>query len=87
MSKQSAVSKALCKAVRAAAKKLPFKSERSMEEMMEGFGFSLADAYRCGAEEAQDEIVRRLSVLSDAAWQKSDPAPLPTTQQHREQQS
>lgn len=49
--------------------------------MLDGAGFSLADAYRCGAEEAQGEIVSRLSVLSDAAWQKPDPSPVPTTGQ------
>lgn len=83
MSKQSAVSKALCKAVRTAGKKLRIKPDRQLEAMLDGAGFSLADAYRCGAEEAQGEIVQRLSVLSDAAWQKPDPTPQPTHLQHR----
>lgn len=85
MSKQSAVSKALCKAVREAGKKLRIKPDRQLEAMLDGAGFSLADAYRCGAEEAQSEIVRRMSVLSDAAWQRCDPDPLPTHPQHSEQ--
>ena len=79
MSKQSAASKALCKAVREAGKRLKIKPERQLEAMLDGAGFSLADAYRCGAEEAQGEIVQRLSVLSDAAWTKGDPDPLPTS--------
>jgi hypothetical protein len=79
------VSKALCKAVREAGKKLRIKPDRQLEAMLDGAGFSLADAYRCGAEEAQSEIVRRMSVLSDAAWQRCDPDPLPTHPQHSEQ--
>lgn len=82
MSKQSVVSKMLCKAVREAGKKLKIKPDRQLEAMLDGAGFSAADAYRCGAEEAQGEIVRRLSVMSDAAWQRCDPDPLPTAQQH-----
>lgn len=79
MSKQSAASKALTKAVRAAGKKLRFRRERDLQSMLDGAGFSLADAYRCGAEEAQGAIVSRLSVLSDAAWQEPDPSPVPTS--------
>lgn len=46
-----------------ASKKLPFKSDKAIDEMCDFAGMSNADAYRCGAEEAQNEVVRRLAAL------------------------
>ena len=67
MAKQTLVSWAKCKL--AASKKLPFKSDAAIERMASYAGFTRADAYRCGAEEAQSEIMRRLNELrpSDSA--------------------
>jgi hypothetical protein len=52
------------KALLAASKKLKFKSDKAIEETCEFAGMGAADAYRCGAEEAQNEIVQRLQALT-----------------------
>lgn len=64
MAKQTLVSWAKCKL--AVTKKLPFKSDAAIERVASYAGFSCADAYRCGAEEAQSEIIRRLNELRPA---------------------
>lgn len=51
------------KAIRVASRKLPFASESQQNEMLEYAAGSLAEAYRIGAEEAQGEIIRRLTML------------------------
>ena len=51
------------KALQVASKKLRFLSEKSITTTLEFAGMSLAEAYKCGAEEAQSEIVNRLAVL------------------------
>lgn len=50
-------------AMRAAAKQLPFKSRKKITDMCDFAGLDPADAYICGAEEAQREIVNRLDAL------------------------
>lgn len=50
-------------AIRAASKRLPFRSEKAAQSYLEYAADSLAEAYRIGAEEAQGEIVRRLKIL------------------------
>lgn len=57
---------ALDKAIRIAGKKLPFKSAKQTNEMLEMFVGDFAEAYRVGAEEAQREIVARLVELRQA---------------------
>jgi hypothetical protein len=52
------------RALAAASKRLSFKSEKSMETMLEFAAGSLSEAYRIGAEEAQSEIVSRLAALT-----------------------
>ena len=50
-------------AIRAATRKLPFKSARQQNEMLQYVAGDLAEAYRIGAEEAQEEISRRLATI------------------------
>jgi hypothetical protein len=52
------------RALAAASKRLPFKSEKAMETILEFAAGSLSEAYRIGAEEAQSEIVNRLAGLT-----------------------
>lgn len=52
------------KAIRAASKRLPFKSAKQMNELLEYAADDLAEAYRIGAEEAQGQIVLRLKNLA-----------------------
>ena len=52
------------KAIKAASKRLPFKSEKAQNEMLEYAAGSLAEAYRIGAEEAQTEIIGRLRKIA-----------------------
>lgn len=56
----------LSAAIRAAKKKLPIMSDRRLNTNLEWAADSLAEAYRIGAEEAQNEIVGRLSGLASA---------------------
>lgn len=58
------------KAVAAARKRLSFKRDKQIEEHAEWAGLSIADVYKCGAEEAQCEIVSRLRNLPVSAPQK-----------------
>lgn len=51
------------RATKAAAKRLPFMPETKQEARLEMACMSLAEAYRCGAEEAQNEIVQRLIAI------------------------
>lgn len=60
----------LDKAIREAGKRLPFKSAKQQNEMLEFAADDLADAYRIGAEEAQREIIQR---LRDLAAKESGP--------------
>lgn len=71
MAKKHLVSWAKCKL--SAGKKLPFKSNAAIERMASYAGFTIADAYRCGAEEAQNEIMRRLNELRPADSPEPNP--------------
>lgn len=51
------------RALKAAAKRLPLVSERMLKERIEGSGLTAAEAYVCGAEEAQVEIIQRLHAV------------------------
>lgn len=51
------------KVLLAASKKLRFKSDSAIERTCEFAGMGAADAYRCGAEEAQNEIISRLQAV------------------------
>lgn len=68
MAKSFKVSWAKCK--QAASKRLPFMAEGKIEERLEMACLTLAEAYMCGAEEAQCEILKRLNALRPA-----DPLP------------
>lgn len=46
-----------------ATKRLPFKSEKATNAMLEYAAGDMAEAYRIGAEEAQGEIIRRMRQL------------------------
>lgn len=61
MTKAVLVSWAKCKL--AASKRLPFMTERRIEAHLDMAGMTAAEAYICGAEEAQGEILRRLNEL------------------------
>lgn len=53
----------LDKAIKAASKRLHFKSEKQTEAMLEYAAGTMTEAYRIGAEEAQGEIIGRLMSL------------------------
>lgn len=57
----------LSAAIKTAKKRLRFMPERRQNENLEHAACSLAEAYRIGAEEAQQEILNRLRQLSTAA--------------------
>jgi hypothetical protein len=63
MSNETALLK---KAIKAARKKLPILGDKALNSNLNAFGFSRADCYRQGAEEAQGEILRRLNQLRPA---------------------
>lgn len=60
------------KAIRAAGKKLPFKSTKQQNELLQYAADDMADAYRIGAEEAQQEIVTRLRLLVQIKTKETD---------------
>lgn len=64
MSKRGEVSAA--KIMRAAAARIPIKSNRSLEESLEYVAGSMAEAYRVGVEEAQEYILGRLERIVHA---------------------
>lgn len=51
------------KVMLAATKRLPLKTEGTIQKMLEFAAGSLAEAYVIGADEAQSEIIRRLQAL------------------------
>lgn len=51
------------RAIKAAEKKLPFRTTKQQNALLEYAADDLADAYRIGAEEAQQEILTRLRLL------------------------
>ncbi len=53
------------RAISAARKRLPLLSERELEETLSYAADSMAEAYRIGAAEAQQEIVARLTRLKE----------------------
>jgi hypothetical protein len=58
------VERAMRLAVKAAGRRLPFKSEKATNALLEYAAGDMAEAYRIGAEEAQSEIIRRLLTLN-----------------------
>lgn len=56
----------LADAVKAAKKRLPIKPTRALNQILDFAAGDKAEAYRLGAEEAQREIVTRLSALTSA---------------------
>lgn len=70
----SSKQKPLLRAIKAAQKRLPFKSDTAIERMASCAGITIAEAYRCGAEKAQAEIIKRLQALAIDAL---GPAPGP----------
>ena len=55
--------KVLRMAIRAANRRLPFSTTIRQNAMLENICADFAEAYRIGAEEAQNEIVARLLVI------------------------
>lgn len=51
------------KAVRAAARRLPIKSDKQLNDILEYAADDKAEAYRIGAQEAQHEIINRIGLL------------------------
>lgn len=64
------------RAAKVAGLKVRLKSEQTLQRLLEDHGFTLAEAYQIGAEEAQGEIVRRLSLVADKEWTKTNTAEL-----------
>jgi hypothetical protein len=60
---RSAKTKSLAKAVKVARKKIRCLSTAALNSNLEHFCGDFAEAYRCGVEEAQGEIVKRLQEL------------------------
>lgn len=58
------VERVMRKVIKIAGKRLPFKSEKSTNALLEYAAGDMAEAYRIGAEEAQTEIIRRLLTLN-----------------------
>jgi len=54
------------KAKLATSKRLPFVSERKLEARLDATPLTPAECYMLGAEEAQNEIIRRLNELRPA---------------------
>lgn len=53
----------LAKAVKVAGKKIRLKSDRALNDILDYSCGSLAEAYRCGMEETQGDIIQRLEAL------------------------
>lgn len=70
MTKETETVKALRRALRTAAKKLPLKSEKARNHILEWAAGSMAEAYEIGAEEAQGVILTRIEQLIVAEIQK-----------------
>jgi hypothetical protein len=60
---RSSDTKVLAKAIKAASKKVRVLSTKALNSNLEHFCGDFAEAYQCGVEEAQGEIVRRLQEL------------------------
>lgn len=52
------------RAIKAAQKKLPILRDKPLNQNLEMFCGDFAEAYRVGAQEAQEEIISRLRELS-----------------------
>jgi hypothetical protein len=64
------------RAARVASLKLRFQNERKIVANLEEAGMTPLEAFKAGAEEAQGEIVRRLALVSDKEWEKTNVAEL-----------
>lgn len=60
------------RAIRVASNKLPFKSEKATNTMLEYAASDMAEAYRIGAEEAQGHIIQRLVNLAASNERKAE---------------
>jgi hypothetical protein len=76
MAKKVAESLIWSRAVKVAAMKVKTKSSRSLQRALESHDFTLADAYEVGVQEAQQEIVRRLSLVANKLWERTNTADL-----------
>jgi hypothetical protein len=54
------------RALMAASKKIRVLSEKALNSNLDAFGFSRAECFRQGVEEAQNEIVNRIALLGSA---------------------
>lgn len=54
------------RAIKAAQKKIPILRDKALNQNLDHFCGSFAEAYRCGVEEAQQEIVSRLRALASS---------------------
>jgi len=63
---ERAAQAALRKARRAAERKLLLRSDKMILEHLDFAGMDALEAYKCGVEEAQSEIVNRLALLERA---------------------
>jgi hypothetical protein len=80
---QRAVLKMLDKAIRAAGRKLSFRSGKSRNTILEYAAEDRAEAYQIGAEEAQGEILDRLHEIRNALA-PSSPAPIGHLEKQRD---
>ena len=79
--------KIIDKAIRAVEMKLPFKSPKARNEMLNYAAEDMADAYLIGAEEAQGEFLARLQAIRrtiNAGADLSRSVPLPRTASSQE---
>ena len=58
--------KIIDKAIRAAGRKMPLRSEKARNEMLSYAAMDMAEAYQIGTEEAQSEILNRLHEIRRA---------------------
>lgn len=76
MAKKVSESLIWSRAVKVASLKVRIKTVRQLERLLDDHGFSAAEAYELGVQEAQQEIVRRLAIVADKTWQKTNTADL-----------
>lgn len=70
-----AVLVSLARVLRIAGAQLPFRSDRTMNELLDQAADTQAEAYRIGAEEAQGAILERLRRLAAAPPTELEPEP------------
>lgn len=65
--------KIIDKAIRAVERKIPFRSEKARNEMLEYAAGDMAEAYLIGAEETQGEMLSRLQSIRRSLLPKPTP--------------